>query len=70
MSAEDAMTRFKEHEDWANIYEPRGLEPRVCEQEFDESFMLWRSLGNSMAKIAQERGMPPGIVQLLGNPDD
>ncbi len=70
MSAEEAMKRFKEHEDWANIYEPRGLEPKVVEHEFDDSFMLWRGIGNDIAKLARERGMPPELVNLFGNPDE
>lgn len=65
MSPEQAMAKFKEHEDWIAIYEPKGYVPEFKELAFDDSFMLWRNVGNELADRAQELGMPDAVTQLL-----
>lgn len=71
MPKEEALKRFKEHEDWVNIYEPRGGEPRVSELEFDECFLLWRDQSNDLARIMEDHGIPSDITDLFKRrPDD
>lgn len=65
MPVDEALAKFKAHEDWARIYEPRGYVPVAREMEFDDSFMLWRNVGSSLAGLFEERGVSPELVDLM-----
>jgi hypothetical protein len=69
MSNEAAIERFKQCEDWLNLYQPRGYVPKADALEFGDSFMLWRNQANDMADHMEERGVPPELVNLFRRPE-
>lgn len=60
----EAIEKFKANEDWLNLYQPAGYEPKpqLCEYN---SFMLWHNKGADFAKAAEAWGLPP---ELFGQP--
>jgi len=65
MTREAALAKFHQHEDWLNIYQPKGIMPATTELEFDDSFMLWRNKGSDLADILGQRGGPEWAQDLL-----
>lgn len=65
VTKEAALAKFKAHDDWA-IYQRRGIEPKVTVGDATGgSFMLWRNIGNDLAKEAEARGVPSFVADLL-----
>jgi hypothetical protein len=65
MTVDEALAKFKTHEDWVNIYEPRGYVPTAKEMEFDDSFMLWRNIGSDLAGLFEQRDAPAELVDVM-----
>jgi len=64
---ETAMKLFNEGED-AHLYQEQAL--KVTNIDFAGGFMLWRNMGNDMADILGQRGLPPELADLLRGPQD
>jgi hypothetical protein len=67
LTREEALKRFWSNED-AHLY--KGPELKVEESEFAGGFMLWRNMGNGLAKMMRANGFPPDLIGIVGNPDE
>lgn len=65
MTKDEALAMFQAGDD-AALYDPARL--KVSESEFKGGFMLWRNMGNDMADILGQRGLPPEFADLLRPP--
>lgn len=68
VSREEALATFSDSDDGA-MYDQASPDFKVAESEFAGGFMLWRNMGNNMADMLGQRGLPPELANLLRGKD-